>query len=1174
MKIQAQTAELSKKQLQDLVDTIPGAAVVYRVVDQYVGRVCYNQRLQKVCGYDDEEFAEVVQRDAVSLVDPSDRFHLVGLLHDIIHGGGEMDYSYRIHNKAQGTIWVNAAGRCIGKLEGHPLLLCLLKNLTEEQGRINLNQDLIEKIPAGVGVYDIDNKTGQPDLIFLNDGYYEIMGTNLEECREYFGTTTIKAVHPDDVEPVLGKLRQAVTGNGKFQMKIRIIKPKTAIYKWLLLDGKRIQNLDGKTRMYMVYTDVDELEQAKEHLKFLAEHDPLTGLCNRLHFFAKTKAMLEQHPEGRFAFLRLDVDRFRLLNSFWGEKEGDKFICYCAEQLQQLLTTNQYSTFGHIDADIFGVCMLYEPKQVKEQLQKLVKKLQEFDLNTLIEPSIGVYVIEDNKLPVETMYLRSMMAAKACKYKYKTYIGFYEPQMETNMLQEHEIINDMETALAEKQFEVYLQPQYNLRTMMPYGAEALVRWHHPRKGLIMPGVFIPIFEQNDFIARLDFYVWDEVCRLLKRWQDEGKEYGPISVNMSRVDLYNPNLVQILCALVQKYDISPHLLNLELTESAYVDDPTLISSKISQLQKAGFTVMMDDFGSGYSSLKTLKDVCVDFLKIDMNFLKGGIDDSRSKRVLTSVINMASWLETPIIVEGVEKKEQCEFLESIGCGFIQGFYFSKPMPIPQYEQLCDGILKTMQEKVKLGQQMGKPLKELDHQQLIELIWPTHKGSEQILESFPQAVGLFEFGKGNVRLLRANKAYRQIFFDIADEVNPQLLNLLKQGHLNKKDTDKLLTTFKKAVRNGGTVGADFQYKFGQGNKTYEKSFRLCLNCLGTNGGNYVLLGTYVSLLDELDLSREMTPVNKKTMSAALPVINLPDLQVLMKGLNQLFTLARIVDPMDTSVVRLLENGKLEKKKYTCFHNWNYLQRCANCVSRNALRTDMIHFKYESDGKAAYVVMAKPVLIKSQDNYFHLVLEIVNQIKDKQLMEEKGHAWIEHYLKQKIYQDALTNTFNRRYLDEMEFCQQSTDNSIDKMAVIMMDLHRFKEVNDNYGHAVGDYVLKQVSDVLMTHVRGSDAVIRLGGDEFLLLLKDCAEKVVAEKMRELKQHVSTVTYGKNEHVTLDAGYAFSDNFVATDEALQHLIKQADKEMYKDKQKRDAQEKQEEAKKILSDPLPKPYCD
>lgn len=221
-------------------------------------------------------------------------------------------------------------------------------------------------------------------------------------------------------------------------------------------------------------------------------------------------------------------------------------------------------------------------------------------------------------MPPDIILDRATLAAKCVKSNSRISYAYYSDEIRRAVETEQRITNEMNSALANDQFVVHLQPKYSLQTNTPVGAEALVRWIHPQRGMVSPGEFIPVFEKNGFITKLDYCVWEKTCKLLRRWIDEGKPLLPISVNVSRVNLYNPMLVDNICELVEKYNIPPRLLNLELTESAYTDNPDVMRLAMEKFQQKGFVIMMDDFGTGYSSLNILKDIAVDVLKIDMRF----------------------------------------------------------------------------------------------------------------------------------------------------------------------------------------------------------------------------------------------------------------------------------------------------------------------------------------------------------------------------------------------------------------------------------------------------------------------------------------------------------------------------------------------------------------------------
>lgn len=449
---------------------------------------------------------------------------------------------------------------------------------------------------------------------------------------------------------------------------------------------------DYVTRPVRPKTLRNRLDRAVHHCKissynplvYMSERDRLTGLYNREKMFAETRRMIDRHMDTLFVFLRFDIDRFRLYNAVFGEHRGDKLLTLMAESIEGIAGCFDICTYGRINADTFCICEPYDSERLHMQVRMVKEELAGFEKNYLLEPTVGAYIVEEPDLAVEEMYIRAFIGSKKCKNKFASYLGFYDMDEGIREVEEAAIASSMQAAMDEEQFVVYFQPKFDIANDRDIGAEALVRWKHPDTGLMPPKHFIPIFEKNGFISRLDYYVWEHVCRLIHKWLGDGICLDPITVNISRISLYNPRLADILSGLIEQYDVPIGLLNLEITESAYVSDPELIQEAIRKLHQAGFILLMDDFGSGYSSLNMLKDIDVDVLKIDMQFLSGGESPGKGKIILESVIQMANNLGMPVIMEGVETQEQTRFLYKIGCNYVQGYYYARPMPQEEYEK----------------------------------------------------------------------------------------------------------------------------------------------------------------------------------------------------------------------------------------------------------------------------------------------------------------------------------------------------------------------------------------------------------------------------------------------------------------------------------------------------------
>ncbi|HUH44935.1 MAG TPA: EAL domain-containing protein [Treponemataceae bacterium] len=424
------------------------------------------------------------------------------------------------------------------------------------------------------------------------------------------------------------------------------------------------------------------ITQSKNEYQRLAEYDQLTGIYNKTMFVQETKKMLQKNPDITYVLVRFDIEKFKVINEFLGHKEGDALLKHIASILKKYVS--KIGTYGRIASDVFVACFPHSNENVEKMIQTYADSMKLYNLNLEIILCFGLYVITDPEVPIDSMIDRANLALQTIKGNYITRFAYYDEALRQILIEEQEIVNEMEDALQNGQFKMYLQPKCDLKDGTIVGAEALVRWFHPKKGIIPPGKFIPIFEKNGFVMALDQFIWEEVCKLLKKWIDEGSPVLPISVNISRVNLFNPQLASIIKNLAEKYGIPPRLLELEITESAYTNNAYLLVDLIHELHENGFTVLMDDFGSGYSSLNMLKEIPVDALKIDLHFLSGSDILGRGEQILESIVNMSHAINLQTIVEGVETKDQVDFLQSIRCNRAQGFYFYRPMPIEEFEE----------------------------------------------------------------------------------------------------------------------------------------------------------------------------------------------------------------------------------------------------------------------------------------------------------------------------------------------------------------------------------------------------------------------------------------------------------------------------------------------------------
>ena len=413
------------------------------------------------------------------------------------------------------------------------------------------------------------------------------------------------------------------------------------------------------------------------------QYDELTGLYSRNYFYRKARERLDRNPDKEYMILCSNLENFKLYNDTFGRKAGDQLLMDSAVIFQKRVGPD--SICCRYNADRF-ICLI--DKEVEKLGRKKFadgRKNKRSELTASISVKIGIYEITDRSISVEQMCDRALLAVDSIKGLYNKYLAVYDDTLREKLLREKEITDIMETALAQEQFVVYFQPKYSLHDNCMVGAEALVRWIHPQLGFMSPEEFIPLFEKNGFIHNLDLFVWERVCQKLQKWKEQGYPRIPVSVNVSRADIYQANLVDIFCGLVKKYGIDPSYLHLEITESVYTECPDQIIRTVEELRKQGFIIEMDDFGSGYSSLNLLSQLSLDILKLDMGFIRSELAKPVEQSILNDVINMAHRMHLNVVAEGVETSDQEKRLKVLGCDYAQGYFFAKPMPVTEFENL---------------------------------------------------------------------------------------------------------------------------------------------------------------------------------------------------------------------------------------------------------------------------------------------------------------------------------------------------------------------------------------------------------------------------------------------------------------------------------------------------------
>lgn len=477
--------------------------------------------------------------------------------------------------------------------------------------------------------------------------------------------------------PILKKIR-SFSSFDKFPVLVSIDDPDLEIEEELLeldvidflkkpFNARRVLNrLKTALRLYEADKTIDELER-----------DQLTGLYTRAAFLRKAEQIRRANPHKKYCVVGFDFDNFKSSNSLYGEEKCDEFLAFTGDRLKKSMPNGIAGRFG---GDQFIMFYSYKDDVNVDRINNISEAILEEAPVPHQIVKIGIYAPVDSSLEFVVCCDRAFLAIREIKGIYGKNLAFYEDRLHNQLLSEQRIIETMEDALVSDQFLIYYQPKHETITCKIAGAEALVRWNHPEYGLMLPGFFIPIFEKNGFITKLDMFIIEHVCKDIKEWQRKGLPIVPISVNVSRRDFMEEDCFEKYIEIIDSYEIPHELLHLEVTESLYSENIDLIASKVKKAQDLGFLIEMDDFGAGYSSLGLLASFSLDVLKLDISFVR---NISLNEIVIENVIKMAHRMGLLTVAEGAESQEQFMTLKSLGCDFIQGFYFSEPLPLASYE-----------------------------------------------------------------------------------------------------------------------------------------------------------------------------------------------------------------------------------------------------------------------------------------------------------------------------------------------------------------------------------------------------------------------------------------------------------------------------------------------------------
>lgn len=475
---------------------------------------------------------------------------------------------------------------------------------------------------------------------------------------------------------------------------------------WTIIMGRSASNDDGEfkallsismdliniivlTLILMIIVFVIRNARANYKLKKALYLDVTTGGTNWLKFKQDASREIKKGKK-RYALVSFDIYKYRIFCDIHGHRRANEVLVEIYNLTSKFVKRKEY--FAHNTADNFDMFLLYtDEKSMRERLKEFSNQLNSSEKLNGLRFAFGVYVVDNKNISINRMSTLANMSKDNDKLKdftLKETISFFTKDMHDKIIRETEFLNHFEDAIKNEEFLLYVQPKYDLMSEKLSAGEALVRWQTQDGSFINPAEFIPVFENNGCIAQLDHYMLDTVCKKQRQWLDMGLKVVPISVNLSRASFSDKLLAKNILKLVDSYRLSHNLIELEVTESAFFDNKSLLIDTVQKLRNYGFSVSIDDFGAGYSSLNSLKELPIDIIKIDGGFFRdiSNKDVEKSNIIVYNTIRLANELNLKVVAEGVETSEQIEYLRSLGYNIlIQSYYYSKPLPCLEYQEL---------------------------------------------------------------------------------------------------------------------------------------------------------------------------------------------------------------------------------------------------------------------------------------------------------------------------------------------------------------------------------------------------------------------------------------------------------------------------------------------------------
>ena len=748
--------------------------------------------------------------------------------------------------------------------------------------------DMLENSSADE-IMEVDLKNDRFKQFYHVEGKYFLPLIDSSSYRDLIDFVANYIVHPEDkgtylelmnIDGFFERLQNSIIPNFNFaHFRYKLQNGKYRYVEQCVVTGEENGIEEGKFRVYVLDINNLKIRQSSdvsdEEGVISVGRDPLTGLLTGKEFFNKVQKHIQDNPNHKWCFLSIDIEHFKLFDEWFGREKGDILLAKIGAELSksEMLMNGIAGYFGQ---DNFVMLSILDEKLIRHFYHRIKVQIESFGLTGGLLPAIGVSAIEDN-IPLADAYNRSTIAASKAKEDIADRVSYYNADMQFHSEQEYRVLTEFMKALQHDEITFYLQPQCRFSDGKIVGAEALARWIKKDGEIVPPGIFVPVLEKFKFITDLDKIMWEKVFIFIKEMINKGISLVPISINVSRIDIYNIDIADFLSKLSIKYSVPHKLIKVEITESVYASNTDQIDELVKKLQDDDFLVLMDDFGSGYSSLNMLSNLKLDAIKLDANFLKvNGEDQTKGVHILESVVNMAKSMALPIIVEGVETKKQSDFLVNLGCQYAQGYYYYKPMPLNEFEELITkpNIISTKGIVVKANEQFR--IREFLDKNIY---------SDSMLNTIIGSVAIYSWNKEHIDIIR----YNQQFFEAVDvpEFSERLVNI--EQFIPKEDRPKLFAVLKEAMESKYS-GARETLRFYRTDGTLS-SFSIHFYHLGRKEGSERFYGSAINvteLTDFRDATKLIAQYSTDNMIFITRVYNKWRYKVISHGLSDVLNLS----------------------------------------------------------------------------------------------------------------------------------------------------------------------------------------------------------------------------------------------------------------------------------------------